>query len=553
MRQAIWAPALLAALVVVVLIVGAMFGRVLYPYDLEWMEGGQLAHGWRVLHGLPLYPEPGPDWIPYIYPPGHATLLAGVGGLFGLSAPVGRVISWVGTALACGSIATLVVRQSQGPSRWIGGVLGAACYLTCWVPGGTFHDLVRPDALAIGLMLASLVCALERSVALQVLGGVLLALAFWFKHPMAAFGLPLTLGLWVRDGTWRAALRVGSSALVPAVIAVGIQQALEPAFLTYLLAVPASHPVVAERMFPLTPWELGAALPFGACLVGFAALRALPREGSGLKLGVGIGIVAVVLGTLALLLPAMPVPAVGVVSGSAALVVALAVVGVALVQSLRGQHLPKSLWLGVGLGATALLLAAWMRGHVGGFTNVHLPLFAITSVGIGWAISTCRLPSSIAVVSLGLAAQFAFAAWSIPVDRLVPTAGDELTGDRLVEALRGVEGPVWSPISPYLPVLAGHPPGPHQIALWDVANHPDGPWPQTRRGFREAVAEQRWGAVVVGERSLRFGVKKHYQAGPWVKVDPAFRPRWGWGDRPTRVWLPAPRGGVDGDAGPQGR
>src|SRR5688572_24966262 len=49
--------------------------RLGWPYDLEWMEGGMLAHSWRLAEGLPLYVEPGPEFVPFVYPPGYAALV----------------------------------------------------------------------------------------------------------------------------------------------------------------------------------------------------------------------------------------------------------------------------------------------------------------------------------------------------------------------------------------------------------------------------------------------------------------------------------------------
>lgn len=68
-------PALAAASLVLNVVRGFLARRT-HPFDLEWMEGGMLAHAWRIVHGLPLYPEPGPEWIPYVYPPGYAAVLA---------------------------------------------------------------------------------------------------------------------------------------------------------------------------------------------------------------------------------------------------------------------------------------------------------------------------------------------------------------------------------------------------------------------------------------------------------------------------------------------
>src|SRR5579862_6040228 len=40
-----------------------------YPFELEWVGGAMRDHCFRLLTGLPLYAPPGPDWIPYEYPP----------------------------------------------------------------------------------------------------------------------------------------------------------------------------------------------------------------------------------------------------------------------------------------------------------------------------------------------------------------------------------------------------------------------------------------------------------------------------------------------------
>ena len=58
--------------------------RMFYPFDLEWMEGGMLVHGLRIMEGKQLYVEPSSEFIPFIYPPLYSWLL-GIGGwIFGL-------------------------------------------------------------------------------------------------------------------------------------------------------------------------------------------------------------------------------------------------------------------------------------------------------------------------------------------------------------------------------------------------------------------------------------------------------------------------------------
>src|SRR5690349_366009 len=47
----------------------AVLSRLFYPYELEWMTGSILDHVERVRAGLPIYAQPSPDWVPFMYPP----------------------------------------------------------------------------------------------------------------------------------------------------------------------------------------------------------------------------------------------------------------------------------------------------------------------------------------------------------------------------------------------------------------------------------------------------------------------------------------------------
>src|SRR4051794_17011093 len=69
--------------------------RFAYPYDLEWMEGGMIAHALRLANGQPIYAPPSVDFIPYLYTPGYPVLLFVLGKLFGLGYKLARFVSLV--------------------------------------------------------------------------------------------------------------------------------------------------------------------------------------------------------------------------------------------------------------------------------------------------------------------------------------------------------------------------------------------------------------------------------------------------------------------------
>ena len=73
-RVADW-PVVAMAIGIAVLLGRTVSGRLDYPYDLEWMEGGMLAHGARAAAGEPLYVLPTADFIPFIYPPLYPWLM----------------------------------------------------------------------------------------------------------------------------------------------------------------------------------------------------------------------------------------------------------------------------------------------------------------------------------------------------------------------------------------------------------------------------------------------------------------------------------------------
>src|SRR5690606_3505396 len=63
--------------------------RIVYPHELEWMEGAMVDHAGRIADGAPLYCAPGPEHVPFLYAPlsfwlGGALMAAGVDGLFAL-------------------------------------------------------------------------------------------------------------------------------------------------------------------------------------------------------------------------------------------------------------------------------------------------------------------------------------------------------------------------------------------------------------------------------------------------------------------------------------
>jgi hypothetical protein len=545
--------ALLAALAAAALLLRlglAWVARLPYPYDLEWMEGGMLSHAWRIANGQPVYVRPGPEFTPFIYPPGYPAVLAALGSVAGLSPLLGRLVSLSGTLLAA---ATLFHCSTRGRGRMLDGGLVAASFLGCAWWGGMFTDLVRPDGLLLGLLGLATAMVLTGSARIVVGAGLVLALAFLVKQNAAFYGPALLLAAWLRHGR-AAAIGFGLAAAGPALLAVGLLQwQTDGLFLTYLLAVPSSHPLIGVRAFPGAWLEL--AQPLAPTLLGAAALLLARLRAAGLAPSWAVG--APLVGGVSLAIAcAAPtddgtgIPLVGVASfaGLTAIGAVLAggIAGCVALGTLRTRSSEAAHVL--PLVATALATAVWMRAHSGGYLNVHLPFFYMAALATGVALRRAEgleRPVLHVLFTVQLAGQLALT----PFADLVPTEADRQAGDALVRTLKNIEGPVWSPYATWLPTYAGHAPMSHQIALMDVSED-DGPLVDDLSTVRTALVQQEFGAILTSQRALtdalgvgpsgrpvpldahyRLRTKLHHPAG-------ALRPRTGWRVELTAIWVP---------------
>ena len=171
--------------------------RLSFPSEIEWMEGGMVAHAARLLSGAPIYAAPSVDFVPFFYTPGYPALLAQLAPLLGgLSLPLGRAVSLSAT---CAIFVLLyqALRREGCPPRYalFGPLIYAALFRTC----GAFYDLARPDSLALALTLATILLIRSgRSWVTVIAASLLCSVAFLTKQTSAVFFPPLALALATR-------------------------------------------------------------------------------------------------------------------------------------------------------------------------------------------------------------------------------------------------------------------------------------------------------------------------------------------------------------------
>jgi len=478
-------PAWVASAWIVGLLLFTVAGRITFPYDLEWMEGGVLLHAWRVFHGEGIYVQPSSEFIPFIYPPLYHWLVAGLGKVFGFGYPVARAISIVGTFIAAGC--AVAAARMEGV-RWGLAIAAAGLYLSGYEDSGAFFDLTRIDGLFMALTTGALVAG--RASAWRA-AGILLTLAFATKHNAAMFGLPILIWAYREHGR-AAAVRFAQWSVIPALLFTVLTTALEGdgLFLTYILGVPGTHGFVPKRFFWTAHREAFQALPITtAALVGWGCWLTVQRKRSGsFRLTPG------------------------------------------------GRY-----WL--WNGALAVFLSALMRGHQGGFLNVLMP--SLWALSVGGVITFERIRQRtgsralVWLLPLVLAGQLATEDWN--PDRFRASAEDHEAGERLVEAVAEIDGEVLAPWSPWVAVQAGKKPYFHLIGLWDI-DHKYGVLTEYVADIRADVEAHHWTAILVmDERKPPPGVKKVYRRGkPVVPGGPMLKPKTGWRVRPRNFWIPKP-------------
>ncbi len=477
-------PAVLATAWIAALLAYTVAGRILFPYDLEWMEGGMLVHAWRVLHGQALYVDPTSDFIPFIYPPLYHWLTAAAGAVFGFGYAPARAISIIGSVVAAAG-ATVATRQEG--ARWGLSFAAAGLYLSTFEDTGAFFDLVRIDGLFMALTIGALVAG--RSAAWRT-SGLLLTLAFATKHNAAAFGLPILL--WSHRHHGRAAARQFVLWSVGPALAFTLLVTLfegDQLYLTYILGVPADHGFVASRFFWLAQKESFLALPMTTtALAAVGVLALLDRRQGSLRLAPG-----------------------------------------------------TQYWL--WNGTLAIVLSAVMRGHQGGYMNVLMPGIWALSVGGVLALEQLRRRyphrAVVFLVPLLVAGQLVYEDWD--PERYRATAEDVEAGDRYVEEVAAIDGEVLTPWSPWIAVQAGKAPTFHLIGLWDI-NHDDGPLVDQVAPIAADIEAHRWVAIaVMSEKNMPPGTKKYYRRGKAIGVGgPKLRPKTGWRVKPRNFWRPKP-------------
>jgi hypothetical protein len=505
-----WVLVALPAVYQLVLLATAFAGRVGYPYDLEWMEGGMLHHALRIKNGEGIYVPPSVDFIPYLYTPLYPSLLALLGGGFGINYAVGRIVSIL-ALVGIGAVTGVQIASkrnehfARGPV-WAGIVLAFGLFAASYPYMEGWFDLVRADTLFLFMVTAALAVLPHwakagtglRGHARVAAAATLLALAFFCKQTGIIYvGVG---GAIVLVTAWR---RVPTFVAVAGVIGLGgtwlLERTTQGWFWTYVSKIHRAHDFNMDRF-----WK-----SFGNILLKFPAMTAV------IVLGV------IIVGATWWRRRALPRPAQPFVLWTCVFAVSTLVgaIGWGTEFAHFNAYMPAFLHGALAAGAAVPAVYACWRARYENHHNAH----AIASGA-----------------ALGLALLLAATCWTArwKPAHFVPTQRDAAAGDRLVTRIKSIEGEVWMPSHPWYLVMAGKRPHVHRMGVKDVTAR------QTRvvEGLDPAVRSHAFAALILDDRDVHLELPiLHSNYRPAMKLPSNERPRLYTGAKivPDSIWVPA--------------
>ncbi|MHC4448119.1 MAG: glycosyltransferase family 39 protein [Planctomycetota bacterium] len=214
------------------------FGRLFYPFELEWMGGAVVDQVCRVLDGDPLYVAPGADYVPFLYTPLYLWVSAGVAQLTGEGFLPLRLVSLVAScAVMVAIFVHLQRRTGQRLAAWMGVTLYAGCYFVV----DTWYDIERIDSLFVALLAVALLLLDEgRDLRSAGLAGLVMVLGYLTKQTTLLLVLPFAVSVAIAAPK-RALVFAGSFAIAWRLVTTGFDGLSDGWFSFYTWTLPHRH------------------------------------------------------------------------------------------------------------------------------------------------------------------------------------------------------------------------------------------------------------------------------------------------------------------------
>ena len=469
-----------AAFIMAFIVIAVM--RINYPFELEWMEGGQLEHVVRILDGQEIYVEPSLEFIPYIYTPLYSYISAGVAEITGVSFFPLRLVSYVSVLFTFVVLFFLVKKETKS-SYW--GLMAAGLYAAMYKIGGFWFDIARVDSLFILFFIISIYYLLKNDKLYNaVIAGIFAALSFLTKQSVVFMLFPLVLYLFVYKR--KVALYYFSVLMV---ISVGVSLYFNIKtdcwYWFWNFGLPATH-----------HWN-------------WKYIYAFWTDDLFLSLAVAV----------------------------------IAVTAVFFKFNKEDNKPDKEKTYFYIYFLAGCLLDSWLlRLHYGGYLNALFPAFLaiamLAPIGLAKLEKSAEGKDNIkSLVYFALLLQFSVLIYN-PA-KAIPTKQDEADGRKFIETLGNIKGDVFVPCHSYIPRLAGKKSYAHAVVLHDLFISKSHWKEKVRKELDSALSHQRFSAVIMNPEWHLPGLDKYYyKAGKIFPAgDNSFFTVIGH-TRPDDIWMP---------------
>ena len=135
--------------------------RLVYPYELDWVEGGMLAAVIEILKGHSLYVEPTISYVPFVYAPLYFYISALVAKIVAPGLLALRLVSVISTLVSLLMIVLIVKGETKS---WFWGVVSASLFAGLYPATKYWFDLARVDSLFLMFFLMFLYALRQREI-----------------------------------------------------------------------------------------------------------------------------------------------------------------------------------------------------------------------------------------------------------------------------------------------------------------------------------------------------------------------------------------------------
>lgn len=453
--------------------------RVPYPYELEWMEGGLLTQSLWLMKGNQLYVAPTIDFIPYLYTPLFTWLSTAVMYVLGVGFWQLRLVS-VFSSIGCAVLVYLFVKRRSDNTN--ASLIAAGLFLAGYGATGFYYDVIRVDNLLMFIAgLGFYFAYISDKKPYVVISALFLSLSFLTKQTGLFYMAGVGFYYLVKKDNFL--LFCMSCVLFVVVPVIYLHYSTQGWFTFYTYDIIKTYSFMPGFVTGLFIPDLINKFPVLTILsVGY--FICLARKGGGWR------------------------------------------------------ELFSLLNICIATGIVASFL---MRNKEGGVANSYIPMLFVEAILAGVIIGSPDLVKStkIKVLVMGLLlAQFYLFKYN--PQYYVPSQADLDTGRGVMKYIESQDDSLWVVDHAYYPVMTGHRPKVHNMALYDV-------WRMDKpvaESIRRMLDERKFSKIILShlagkDKLHRYIYKNYYQAELLLPEDDiSFYTKAGFLIRPQYIFLP---------------